>query len=318
MRRIPPEPATAVGQGPGEAIPIASSYGIRAAAALTGIDEHTLRMWERRYGFPRPERSAAGARLYTRADLRRLQRIGEALQRGHRPGEVVALTEAALDDLLASAPVGASPPPAPLAGVPDLEAVTAALAREDVPQVRARLRQLALLCGPRRFVADVAHPLAVRIGELWAAGAIEVHQEHLMSDCLSTQLRLLRSLHEDGAGPVVVLATLPGEPHGLGLEMVALYLATMAVNPRVVGLATPADQIVRAAHAHGAAAVGIAIMPSFDLATAERELTRIAPALPPGTALWLGGAGAGQLPPIAGARIIPDFATLERARLALG
>src|SRR4051812_41374369 len=78
-----------------------AGYGIRAIALLTGVDEHTLRIWERRYGFPRPVRSSGGVRLYDADDVRKLRLIGRALERGHRPGEVVALDAGALEALLA-------------------------------------------------------------------------------------------------------------------------------------------------------------------------------------------------------------------------
>src|SRR5262245_673443 len=35
-------------------------YTIAAVSKLTGVSCHTLRVWERRYGFPEPHRSASG------------------------------------------------------------------------------------------------------------------------------------------------------------------------------------------------------------------------------------------------------------------
>ncbi len=334
MRRPPPfasqsgadSSGAEAGGAPAPAIPIAAGYGIRAAASLTGVDEHTLRMWERRYGFPRPARTGAGARLYSLDDIRHVRRIAEALKRGHRPGEVVALDEAALDALLLPDPIAAETPgsvPAaavvadPVAADSGVDAILHSLRKEDVAGVRDGLRRAAVLFGPRRFVTEVAHPIAVRVGELWAAGKLEVHQEHLMSDCLSTQLRLLRSLFDESRGPAVVLATLPGEPHGLGLEMVALFLASGGLSPRVIGVATPSAQIVRAVIAHKAAAVGIAVMPSFDQTEASRELQQIVPALPPATQVWLGGAGATLMPAVTGVQVIADFAALDHAARTL-
>jgi MerR family transcriptional regulator, light-induced transcriptional regulator len=49
--------------------------GIRTttAAELLGISPSTLRSWERRYGFPRPARSAGGHRQYERAEVEALR-----------------------------------------------------------------------------------------------------------------------------------------------------------------------------------------------------------------------------------------------------
>src|SRR5436190_19328052 len=54
------------------------STGIRtnAAAELLGVSPNTLRSWERRFGFPRPERSPGNHRQY---ELLELQTLRDAL-----------------------------------------------------------------------------------------------------------------------------------------------------------------------------------------------------------------------------------------------
>src|SRR3954466_15099583 len=100
MSRKSPESKADAAPGPSvEGLPI-GGFGIGAVARMTGIDEHTLRIWERRYGFPRPERSSGGVRLYGAEDVRRLRLISRALSRGHRPGEVVAKDAETLEALL--------------------------------------------------------------------------------------------------------------------------------------------------------------------------------------------------------------------------
>ena len=117
-----------------------------------------------------------------------------------------------------------------------------------------------------------------------------------MTECLTTQLRALLAIHQvaDG-GPTIVLTTLPGEPHTLGLQMVALYLSLAGAKPRLLGASTPPNQIIAAAHAFNAEVVGIALTPAAELAAARRDLQRLARSLPNSVALWLGGAGASAL-----------------------
>src|SRR3954463_10669869 len=64
-------------------------YSIRVASRLTGVSSDTLRMWERRYGFPKPERNESQVRVYTDADIERLVLISRALKAGYRSGEVI-------------------------------------------------------------------------------------------------------------------------------------------------------------------------------------------------------------------------------------
>jgi DICT domain-containing protein len=46
-----------------------ASYGMGEVVERTGVAEATLRMWERRYGFPSPERLASGHRRYSERDV---------------------------------------------------------------------------------------------------------------------------------------------------------------------------------------------------------------------------------------------------------
>ena len=65
----------------------------------TGIAKDTLRIWERRYGFPLPERDEKGERLYPDEQVRRLITIRKLLDHGMRPNKVVPLDPAGLEAL---------------------------------------------------------------------------------------------------------------------------------------------------------------------------------------------------------------------------
>ena len=71
------DPSTA--EEPGQA-----RYSIRVTSRLTSIQLDTLRMWERRYGFPRPERTPGGSRVYTGADVDALTLIQRAPANRHK------------------------------------------------------------------------------------------------------------------------------------------------------------------------------------------------------------------------------------------
>lgn len=288
---------------------------IRVVVNRTGIAADTLRVWERRYGFPRPERRPGGSRVYSEDDIARLLLVNRALAEGYRPGEVVPLSRSELEKIVAkptASHVGAA---SAVPGVVSVDAITSALVEDDVERVRALLRAGALLHGPKGFVTELAHPLAIRVGELWEAGRMEVRHEHLASALLTTQLRLLLGANEEGPRkPVVVLATLPGEPHALGLDMVAVYLAASLAAPRLLGPDTPPAEVVAAARALSADAVGLSISSAADARAAQKGARAIARELPRGVDLWLGGAGAAALD-VSGpsVRKIASWADLDRA-----
>ena len=48
---------------------------IKDVAERTGIAAATIRMWEQRFGFPEPARTASGYRMYTEEDVEALRRV---------------------------------------------------------------------------------------------------------------------------------------------------------------------------------------------------------------------------------------------------
>ena len=271
-------------------------YSIRVASRLTGVSSDTLRMWERRYGFPKPVRNESQVRVYTDADIERLVLVSRALKAGFRSGEVIHRETEELRALLANstrseAESELQPPSAPNA--PNVDSLLARLIADDPQGLREELRQSVALLGPRRFLTDLAAPLVDQVGSAWAAGRIAVRHEHLVSEVLSSKLRLLLSAYEERPGsPIVLLATLSDEQHGLGLDMVALYLALEGATPRLLGVNTPPDQIAAAAVAFSADVVGVSISEASDLKITESHLRRVLNALPTRIEVWLGGRNA--------------------------
>src|SRR3954470_16939139 len=48
---------------------------IKDVAEQTGVAAGTIRMWEQRYGFPAPARTASGYRIYTEQDVVAIRRV---------------------------------------------------------------------------------------------------------------------------------------------------------------------------------------------------------------------------------------------------
>jgi DNA-binding transcriptional MerR regulator len=59
-----------------------------AAASMLGVSANTLRSWERRYGFPRPRRSAGGHRHY---ELFEIEALRQSFAETHNVSSAVAL-----------------------------------------------------------------------------------------------------------------------------------------------------------------------------------------------------------------------------------
>jgi len=251
----------------------------------TGLSIDTLRVWERRYGRPVPVRLPSGHRRYTSADARWLRRVAEALARGHRPREVLAAAEGDLDQLLGrreAAPERLEP------------RRLLQLAREwRGAELEAALCAAHERYGVRVLLEEHVAPLLEAAGSAWADGTIHVRHEHFLSHLVDDVLRRLRAEHPlEASGPLVVLATLDGELHGLGLQMAALVCASHGARPCLLGWCAPPAEIAAAVRETGARGVGIGVSLANGGVQTERRIAELRLMLPAGVHLAIGGAGA--------------------------
>ena len=79
------------------------TLGIGELAQLVGVSTHALRVWERRYGAPKPLRRPSGHRRYSMDEVERLRLVAEAMRFGFRAGVVVPATKEELEELIATA-----------------------------------------------------------------------------------------------------------------------------------------------------------------------------------------------------------------------
>jgi DNA-binding transcriptional MerR regulator/methylmalonyl-CoA mutase cobalamin-binding subunit len=265
-------------------------YPIGVVERDTGIGRDTLRIWERRYGFPEPLRNDKGERTYTEAQLRRLQRIRRLLDQGMRPGKLVPLGEQALDELEAGLQSAACNPDA------RVNALLDAILSTDTDAIDTRLRSAFDQQGMQAFILDTVDPLLNAVGEYWASGRLEIYQEHFFSVQLIRFLNIeISRMQKTARKPVVLLATLPGEQHTLGLLMVAAMLSAHGISAINLGGEVPMDQISRAVNRFRVDTVGITFSSSYQYSQIRAHLAELRDLLPSDVDIWAGGEGVRRL-----------------------
>lgn len=285
-----------------------------AVTRRTGIGEHTLRAWERRFGFPTPHRLESGHRRYSSAQVRQLLLISRALGCGHRAGDVVPLTVPEIEELLRQ--TGVVEGVATVGGTEEVVAeVIEACRRFDRDALVGLLRRDASILGMAAFLRERVTPLLEEIGEEWSRGGIEIRHEHFFSEVLEDELRLMRApLEVSASGRPVVLASLPNENHALGLQVAALAITVAGRAVRVLGPHLPSDEIVHAAEVLDAAAVGVSMSAFAEEGETARELEVIRKALPKAVEVWVGGAGSTRLEKLPGGiKQLPTLDDLDHA-----
>ena len=259
----------------------------------TGLGKDTLRIWERRYGFPTPLRDARGDRMYDQPQLQRLIRIKQLLDSGHRPGKVVPLSLPVLEAMLQAscAPADQSDAAAELDDWLDL------LEQGQPAQLRSALQQQLQQLGLSQAIEQLLVPLGHRIGQAWLADRLSIHQEHLFSETLQSVLReaianLDASSDRASRPPRVLLTTLPQEQHTLGLLMAECYFALARCERVALGPRLPPSEILSAVGHFQVDIVALSISLHASVREIADQLALLRQQLPPEVGLWVGGAWA--------------------------
>lgn len=285
---------------------------ISAVERETGISKDTLRVWERRYGFPKPLRGPNGARTYPLDQLARLHTIRRLLDQGVRPGVLLrshAATPAVGEMDRASPDKRDAETPGRIVALGNL------LTERRLPALQSELSMTLMQWGVQRFVAEVAGPLTATVGELWQAGRIGIADEHRYTELLQQLLRsVVRTDFVTHRKPRILLTTLSGEPHALGLLMVHAWLAAENIECVSLGTQTPATEVAAAARAYEVDIVGVSFSALRPVHVARRDLLALRSMLVPSIALWAGGSvWRSARKRVPGAEFVPDFDTLASA-----
>jgi len=239
-------------------------WRIKEFAVIVGVQEATLRAWERRYELLHPERTSGGFRLYTGDDERRIRSMQAHMARGLAPAQAATL---ALSESVGEL-VGLV---SPAELIDQLIAATTAF---DATRFDALL-DAAFAHGHLPGIRDVILPFLVEIGLRWERGEINVGHEHFTSHLVERRLLTLAKGWEAGAGPLALLACPSGERHTLGLVCFGLVLADSGWRIAYLGADTPIDDVARLSASMGPDAVVLCALDSRHLSDNAEAITEL-------------------------------------------
>lgn len=270
----------------------------------TGIRRDTLRVWERRYGFPEPQRNQRNERVYNADQLERLRLIKQLIDSGMRPGKLVTSD---LQELLQLLQGGNKKQEVS----DEVKGLIHILETGPRYALLTRLETLLQQQGLRDFLTDVLAPMNHAVGDAWFTGRIGVLDEHhYVEQVRMVLLNALRSLPQTPENDRALLTTLPGEQHGIGLLMATCMLGLEGIEVQLLGVQTPLEEIVRGAVEGKCRIVGISCSEYMNRRTVATQLVRLRKLLPETISLWAGGAGSHGLPALPSG--ITIFSTLHQ------
>jgi DNA-binding transcriptional MerR regulator/methylmalonyl-CoA mutase cobalamin-binding subunit len=260
----------------------------------TGVAKETLRVWERRYDFPQPQRDPFGERVYPSEQVNKLRLIKRLIDLGYRPGKVIQYSTDELQALaLKAAGERRGPPGRPL---PELQPYLDLCKSHQMEAFRRSLTQAMLVMGMNNFVIDLVAPLVTTVGDAWACGQFAVFEEHLFSESVQVVLRgaifsVPQANHANGEPrPRILMTTLPQERHALGLLMAEALFAAEGAHCISLGVQTPLPDIVEAAKAKQVDIVALSFSATMNPRQVLDSLRELRSRLPDSMEIWAGGA----------------------------
>jgi DNA-binding transcriptional MerR regulator len=270
-----------------------------------GVSADLLRAWERRYGLPRPVRTANGQRLYSRSDELVVAAIRRALAQGIPAAEAARLA--------------ATPRAEPMTGQedqPDLATVRTrlgdALLRYDEELAQDELDRLFGTYSLETALTEVILPYVHEVGERWACDEITVADEHFAIAVIHGRLLSLARKWRSGRGPSALLACPAGELHTIGLLCFGLALRARGWRITYLGADTPTQALAGVVTTVRPSYVVLSSVDSGVFWRRTEELAGLAAEMP--TAI--GGAGASEeLATELGAELLADHPVTAAAEL---
>lgn len=269
-------------------------FTIKAVAQATGLTVETLRAWERRYEVVSPSRDGSGRRTYSAGDVARLRLLRTATELGHTISRLAPLSMEELAKLVADS--GGQARSGPARGQSFVERALDAAEHSDPSGVEEVLTSAIALLPPNEVVHTVIVPLVREIGERWHRGEVSIAQEHMVTDIVRRLvIAVSRGYLRSDNGPCVVLATLSGERHELGILMCSWLAATRRFRTHYLGADLPAEEIARFALEVDARAVLVSLVMPENEVPALQQVETLAATLNGRCELWVGGFAARHL-----------------------
>lgn len=246
-----------------------------------GIGIDTLRIWERRYGFPQPTRDTRGHRLYPADQIEELRTIKKLLTLGCRPGKVLQLSLAERDQFLVDLTRQDKSQDTHL-----IELLQLTKPKMIEQRMKDRLNRLGL----EQYIKTDVLPLLDLLDQGWTDGSISIAREHLVSDALERVLieQIQADTPDDSMGKMLFL-TLSGETHKIGLLLSAALFKQQRVTPVLLLRELPVSEVPQLARDLDVMSVALSFSAHYSPPRAKKDLALLRNSLDSRIKLFAGG-----------------------------
>lgn len=216
-----------------------SAFTIKDLENLSGIKAHTIRIWEQRYHFLKPDRTQTNIRYYSNDQLKTILNIALLNKYGYKISHIDRMSEDELNaKILTLSQIQAQQ-----------ERVVNELIKQmidiNIDEFENILTAYIGAKGIEKTIIQILFPFLERIGILWLTNHINPAQEHLVSNIIRQKLIVgIDSMEQHLVQDKTVLLFLPsGEHHELGLLFMSYLLKRRGIKTLYLGSNVPLKDV---------------------------------------------------------------------------
>ena len=205
-------------------------YSIQFVSNVTGINPHTIRAWEKRYGATKPVRDGNGRRLYSDEEIARLEVLHKLVGQGNSISDIATMSKEDLDKVLkkyskCDSKVNVAEN-IPVIDVDDsLNNIFMSIKFFKLDVFSHELHKASLGLSSTIFALKIVNPIIYEIRKLKGSGQMDLEQREQIYILLKSYLtkKMFNSAGKSGTRGKVLVASAHGQLNELG-SMVAAIL----------------------------------------------------------------------------------------------
>ncbi|BDC97878.1 MerR family transcriptional regulator [Persicobacter psychrovividus] len=218
-----------------------SNYSIKDLELLSGVKAHTLRIWEQRYNFLKPQRTDTNIRLYSDEDLRLILNVSLLKENGIRISNIAKMDEREMREKVIKITDSQTSFPE------QIYALTLAMVELDEERFEKIMGTNILKHGFEKTMVNIVYPFMSRVGLLWLTGGINPAQEHFISNLVRQKLMVAidsQFISEKEVKDKYMLFLPDGELHDIGLLFANYLLRQRKNRTYYLGQSLPFEHLI--------------------------------------------------------------------------
>jgi MerR family transcriptional regulator, light-induced transcriptional regulator len=216
-----------------------NAFTIKDVENLSGIQAHTLRIWEQRYSFLKPQRSNTNIRYYTNEELKAILNVALLNRFGYRISRISKMSAEEIAEKI----MGLLPNEAQHQHI--INQMLEQMIDMQLDHFDELLSQIIRQFGLAQAFTQIIFPFLERIGMLWAVGRVNAAQEHFVSNIIRQKLLAeTEALPTPQQSDKKILLFLPeGELHEIGILFIQYLIKQQGLQNWYLGANVPVSDV---------------------------------------------------------------------------